>query len=285
MFALLPTRKSDFIYSAAAKRQACQEVALAARGVSEAWQGSNTMHWDFVLILIFLGTAVPWLGRRRIRHLMQASETTKMDRLALYASTIAFQWLAAGVILWRTAVHHILPAQLGVALPNAALIVTISLLLSAFLLAIQLLTLRNLASSADEIRGTLPQLALNIFPQDDVERLAFFALVATVAFCEELIYRGFVQRVLEDWSGALVLVGVLGSAAFFAVAHLYQGRRGLAVTFVLGAIFSVIRVWTGSLVPSLAAHFAVDLVIGLRAPGYLRARLARASREAEEGDR
>lgn len=243
------------------------------------------MHWDFALILIVLGIAVPWLGRRRIRHLMQASQTTKMDRLALYASTMVFQWLAAGVILWRTGAHHIVPAQLGLAVPNGALIVAISVLLSAFLLAIQLLTLRRLTSSPDDIRGTLPQLALKIFPQDDVERLAFFALVATVAACEELIYRGFVQRVLEDWCGALVVVGVLGSAALFALAHLYQGRRGLAVTFILGAIFSAIRAWTGSLVPALAAHFAVDLMIGLAAPSRLRAALARASSKVEEGDR
>jgi membrane protease YdiL (CAAX protease family) len=284
MFNLLSSRKSDLIYSAAVNRTACRMSPLP-RGVSEAWQGSYTMHWDFALILIFLGVVVPWLGRRRIRHLMQASQTSKMDRLTLYASTMAFQWLAAGVILWRTGAHHIAPAQLGLAVPNGLLIVAISVLLSAFLLAIQLLTLRRLTSAPDEIRGTLPQLALKIFPQDHVERLAFLALVATVAVCEELIYRGFVQRVLEDWFGSLVVVGVLGSAALFALAHLYQGRRGLGATFILGAIFSVIRAWTGSLVPPLAAHFAVDLMIGLAAPHRLRAALARTSSGAGEDER
>ena len=37
----------------------------------------DSMHWDFALILIFFATAVPLLGRRRVRQLMQMPETTK----------------------------------------------------------------------------------------------------------------------------------------------------------------------------------------------------------------
>ncbi len=73
------------------------------------------MHWDFALILLFLGIAVPLLGRRRLRKLLQSPQTTKTDRLVLYASTIVFQWLAVALILWRTHVHAITPARLGLA--------------------------------------------------------------------------------------------------------------------------------------------------------------------------
>jgi hypothetical protein len=113
-------------------------------------------------------------------------------------------------------------------------------------------------------------LALKLFPQDDIERLVFFGLVATVAICEELIYRGFVQRVFERWSGDQVFAGILGSAVFFALAHLYQGTRGLASTFLIGLLFSVIRALTGSLLAPMIAHFVADLTVGLLAPGRLR---------------
>jgi len=232
------------------------------------------MHWDFALILLFLGIAVPLLGRRRVRQLMQMPSTTKIDRLSLYASTLAFQWIAAGVILWRASAHEIRAGQLGLAIPNPALAVTASVVLAALILLNQIMGLRRLVAQPERIQGILPKLALKLFPQDDVERLAFFALVATVALCEELIYRGFVQRVFQDWSRDSIVVAVFGSAVFFALAHLYQGRRGLISTLTIGLLFSTIRAWTGSLLPCIVAHFAADITVGMLAPGRLRAALA-----------
>jgi uncharacterized protein len=240
------------------------------------------MHWDFALILIVLGVAVPWLGRRRIRLLMREPETTKAERLALYASTVAFQWSAAAVVLWRTRVHGIDAAQLGGAAPKLALTTTVSILLSALVLANQVLSLRRLAAHPEEIRGVLPKLAIRIFPQQSDERLAFVAVVATVAICEELIYRGFVQRVFTDWWGGFIPAGIIGSAALFAWAHLYQGRRGLASTFLAGLLFSAVRAWTGSLAPSVVSHFVADLAVGLLAPARLRKALAQLDREREQ---
>jgi len=223
------------------------------------------MHWDFAVILLALGIAVPLLGRRRVGQLMRTPSTTKMDRLSLYATTLAFQWIAAGVILWRAAAHEIRAAQLGLAIGNPILTVTITIVLTALVLLNQLISLRRLASNPAEAQGLLPQLALKLFPQDDVERLAFFALVVTVAICEELVYRGFVQCVFQDWSRGAVTVGVLGSAIYFSIAHLYQGRRGLASTLVAGLIFAGARAWTGSLLPSVAAHFVADITVGILA--------------------
>lgn len=236
------------------------------------------MHWDFALILIFLGVAVPWLGRRRIRQLMAVPQTTKMDRLTLYASTIAFQWCAAGVILWRVNAHGIKVTQLGVAIPNVALVAGVSIGLGALVLVNQIFGLRRLASQSTKNRGAIPELALKIFPQNNDERLVFFALVATVAVCEEFIYRGFVQHVFEDWSGGYVLVGILGSAVMFGLAHLYQGRRGLISTFTIGVAFSAVRLGTGSLVPPFVAHFVADLVAGFLAPGAVRRSLESADK-------
>jgi membrane protease YdiL (CAAX protease family) len=59
--------------------------------------------------------------------------------------------------------------------------------------------------------------------------------------------------------------------ALFGIGHLYQGRRGMTSTFLLGVILASARAWTGSLVPGFAAHFAVDLIAGLVAPRALRA--------------
>jgi uncharacterized protein len=232
---------------------------------------SDVMHWDFALILLFLATAVPLLGRRRIRQLTKMPETTKRDRLKLYASTIAFQWIAVAVILWRTGVHGISAARLGLAIPSPVLTAIVTCVLAALVLANQIVSLRMLGTRPAEAQGILPQLALKIFPQDASERLVFLAVVITVAVCEELIYRGFVQRVFEDWPGGLIAAGIFGSAVMFAVAHLYQGRRGIITTCVVGLIFATIRTWTGSLLAPLVAHFIADIMAGFLAPSRLRA--------------
>jgi uncharacterized protein len=227
---------------------------------------------------------VPVLGRRRVRQLMQMPATTKMDRISLYASTLAFQWIAAGIILWRTNAHGIRLSQLGFAIPNPALALSVTVALSTLILLNQIMGLRRLVAQPAKAQGMVPQLALKLFPQDDVESLAFFALVTTVALCEELIYRGFVQRVFQDWSRGSVVVAVLGSAVFFTLAHLYQGRRGLISTLTIGLLFSTIRAWTGSLLPGMVAHFVADITVGMLAPGCVRAGILRQNMQRVENN-
>jgi uncharacterized protein len=228
-----------------------------------------SMHWDFAAILIFLGVAVPLLGRRRIRQLLQLPSTTPEQRLTLYASTMAFQWIASAIIFWRATVHGFSPAQLAIGLPQPFLTFLFALGLTALILLNQIVGLKRLASPPSLRQGLVPQLAQKLFPQDGLERLAFFALVVTVSLCEEFIYRGFVQRVFQDLAGGSRSVAIFGSAAFFALAHLYQGRRGLISTFAIGILFSTTTALTLSLIPSIIGHFAADFVAGIVAPRYL----------------
>lgn len=230
-------------------------------------------HWDLALIVGFLATVVPWMGRRRIQQLMRVPETNTVERLVLYASTMAFQWVIAAVILWRITARRIPPSRFGLALPHPALTGIVGLGLTAVILVNQLISLHRIEAAPVDKNNMVTQLALKVFPQDAVERLAFFGLVVTVAFCEEWIYRGLVQGVFREW-GKSAIAGIVGSAALFACAHLYQGRRGLVSTFVVGIVFSAARFWTGSLIPSVVAHFIADLTVGYRAPALVRTALA-----------
>src|SRR5437868_2804339 len=63
------------------------------------------MPWDIWLIFFVLGVIVPWRGRARLQSLLAKSKVEPAERLSLYASTIAFQWLAvtvAGLRVWAT---------------------------------------------------------------------------------------------------------------------------------------------------------------------------------------
>jgi membrane protease YdiL (CAAX protease family) len=226
---------------------------------------------DFVFIIIFLAVGVPLAGRRRIRRLMEMPCTTKRDRLRLYLSTVLSQWFLVAVIFWRCRVHRFSIEQLGLALPYPRLAALVSVALAAVLITNQLLAIRQLKQRSDAPPGAMAQLAWRIFPQDNGERLAFLVVVLTVAFCEEVIYRGFVQSVLTASARGLALVGIIASAVLFGVAHLYQGRRGLLATGMLGILFSLVRSWTRTLLPVMVGHFAADLTVGLLAPTQLPA--------------
>jgi membrane protease YdiL (CAAX protease family) len=87
------------------------------------------------------------------------------------------------------------------------------------------------------------------------------------------LYRGFVftafVRMIVNYVPPNALAAIL-SSAWFSLAHLYQGRRGIITTFVVVMIFVSIRIWTGSLIPAVTAHIGIDMVVGIYASRLLR---------------
>lgn len=222
------------------------------------------MHWDYILILAILAVVVPWRSLGRIRQLLAGPELASSERVLLYLSTIAFQWTAVAGILWRCMAHHLSWAALGVALPHPMRSLTVAAGLSIILVLNQVYAIRRVATLPYESLGIVPKLAEKLLPRASGEAWLGFLLVLTVALCEEFIYRGFIQAVFTVLFRS-ALAGAIISAVFFASAHLYQGRKGLITTFAVGLIFSAARVWTGSLLPSVVVHFAVDFSVALAA--------------------
>ncbi len=227
------------------------------------------MPWDFVLILLVLGVVVPWRGAVRIKKILGREDLSSADRLVLYASTIAFQWLSVAVVAWRCHVRGLNAQHLALVYSDPALTTTTTVALSFFLGATQIYSLRRLARSPAHPQMNVPQLAQKVMPHNLVEALVFVALVSTVAPCEEYIYRGFAFAALQDAAGGSLLIAAIGSSVLFALGHFYQGRHGLGTTFVVGILFAGTRILTASLAPSIAAHFVTDLLAGLAGPGIL----------------
>ena len=227
------------------------------------------MSWDYLVIIVFLGAVVPLLGRRRIRRLLENPQTTSGERVRLYGSTIAMQWLLLTLILWRAQVHGMTRVDLGLALPRPLLAATVSAGLAAVILCNQFVALRFAAQIRDRAGDVTRKLATRIFPQSSVERGIFFLVVVTVSICEELIYRGFLQYLFASLLGSAIL-GILLSAALFSIAHLYQGRRGVLTTSVVGILFGAVRAWTLTQLPGMIAHFLADVVAGFLLPVRIR---------------
>jgi membrane protease YdiL (CAAX protease family) len=244
--------------------------------LSSSTMTSSAPPWDFLVILGVLGIVVPWRGKVRVRTLLARPSVEPAERIAMYGSTIAFQWIAATFTAWRCYVRGWDAARLGVTLDRSAFTIAVGVMLASFLALVQLGSLRQLArlpSGESEQASFVYQMARKLMPQSLMEALPFVALVCTVSLCEEFLFRGFAFVVFESVGGGIA-AGIVGSAALFGIAHLYQGSRGVVTTSFLGLVFAGTRAYTHSLVPAILAHLVVDLMAGLLAPRMLLRRAA-----------
>jgi membrane protease YdiL (CAAX protease family) len=226
------------------------------------------MPWDILLIFFVLGVIVPWRGRAKMRRLLAKHRVESAERLSLYASTIAFQWVAVAVAGWRAWAHGFTAVELGLVVSDWAPITALSVLGTAAIVALQWLNLRRMGRSASRFRAPLQAMAERILPQSRVELIPFFALAVTAGVCEEFLYRGFAMAAFFRW-GLPAWVAVIGSAILFGMAHLYQGRSGLVGTTILGLLFGATRVAAASLIPVMFWHAGVDMIAGLVGHKYM----------------
>jgi len=236
------------------------------------------MPWDFWLIFIVLGVLLPLRGRLKLQKLMAMPQIGRRERLALYASTIAFQWSAVGVVGWRVWARGLSLDELGLVIHGRWRIAMASIVGAATLGSLQWLNLRRVGRTPGKSREFMKVLAERILPQSRGELLAYLGLAVTAGVCEEFLYRGFVMAALAR-AGLAAWGVVLLSSALFGLAHLYQGRGGLLSTLVIGTVFGTARIAYDGMVPVMLWHFAVDAVAGVAGPKYL---LKQVLPEAEE---
>jgi uncharacterized protein len=229
------------------------------------------MPWDICLIFLVLGLVLPWRGRARMKKLLALSQVGTMERLILYASTIAFQWFAVAVVAWRAWAHGFSASQLGLTIHDRTRILVAAIAGAATIAALQWLNLRRVSRIPRGARGPIQPIAERILPQSTVELLPYLALAITAGLCEEFLYRGFAMAVLihiglQTWTVLLL------SSALFGLAHSYQGRGGIVMTMLIGIILGLGRIAFDSLIPAIFWHSAVDVVAGTAGSRYLVAK-------------
>ena len=226
------------------------------------------MPWDFWVIFFALGVLLPWRGRARMLKLLAMPHVSSIERLVLYASTIAFQWLAVAIVGWRVWVHGYTSRQLGLVFQGRTRLLVAGLTGAAVIGSLQWLNLRRIGRIPFESRGAMQAVAERILPQSAVELLPYFALAITAGLCEEFLYRGFAMAALAS-VGLRAWLVVLVSSLLFGLAHNYQGKGGMVTTFVVGLVLGVSRLTYNSLVPAIFWHGAVDVVAGVAGRRYL----------------
>lgn len=101
-----------------------------------------------------------------------------------------------------------------------------------------------------------------LLPRTEAERLTWLLVAACVGFCEEVVYRGYLQAQL----GALTRSPALGlvlQALLFGLAHLEQGT-GVALRIgAYGLVLGLLARRRQSLLPGIVCHIGIDLLGGL----------------------
>ena len=231
------------------------------------------MPWDTWLIFLVLGVVLPWRGRARMKKLLAMPHVGSMERLSLYASTIAFQWFAVAVVAWRAWAHGFTAAQLGLTVPDRTRTLVAAVVGAVTIASLQWLNLRRMGRIPVEARGSLQAIAERILPQSAVELLPYLALAMTAGLCEEFLYRGFAMAALLH-KGLPAWAVVLLSSVLFGLAHSYQGGGGIVMTLLIGLLLGTSRLAYGSLVPAIFWHSAVDVLAGTAGPRYLTPKTA-----------
>jgi membrane protease YdiL (CAAX protease family) len=111
----------------------------------------------------------------------------------------------------------------------------------------------------DVLQGQGHEKTLGIlFPQTPLEVGVWIATSASAGFCEEFVFRGYVQRQLLALSRS-TLIAILGQAVLFGVMHAYQGWRPVAQIIVIGVLFGVLATWRKTLRVGMIAHAWLDV--------------------------
>lgn len=103
--------------------------------------------------------------------------------------------------------------------------------------------------------------AERLAPRTGSELRLWVATSLSAGFCEEFIFRGYLIWVFQSW------LGLWGAAALsvvvFALAHAYQGVKGIFSIGIVGTLLMLVVLILGSLWPAIALHALLDIGSGL----------------------
>lgn len=215
----------------------------------------------FVLIVTAVG--IPffalWLDRRFENNLVANNPDA---RLISYREVMLFLWGMTGIVFAGMAVAGVPLADIGLSFvfDPAALIGLGCTVLLLVVMAMQYIHLTKSSDALADVQATFDgsEGVRRFMPRNEAEYSRFNLVSITAGITEEIIFRGYII-----WALALVMplwaAAVLSLVAFVA-SHAYQGlSKALMGVVLTGGALTLLTIFSGSLLPAIILHIAVDL--------------------------
>lgn len=219
--------------------------------------------WHTIALIVFL--VVFSLGGAKT----QPSAAKHAGLLYFYLVTMVFEWIIVGYIVWGIRrVRKVRFSELvggRWSTPEAALLdmaVAVGFWVVSAAVLVGIAYLMGLANPAKthEMKKQIEFL----IPHSTLEIIIWLLVAATAGFCEEVIYRGYLQRQIGAAANAMWL-GILAQGIIFGASHGYEGPQRMVLIAVYGCMFGVLAYWRKSLRPGMMAHFMQDSIAGIGA--------------------
>jgi uncharacterized protein len=211
--------------------------------------------WHTVIVLlIFLGLSL--LGF----HRANLTGVGKHGRVPGYVLTIVIEWLITAFIWYGARSRGVRMRELIGGRWNSF----IDFLRDLGIAIVFVIVCGGgvMSGIAHLLKSNTPASVRNLLPQGRAEIVVYLLVAATAGFCEELIFRGYLQRqfaaLTRSAAGGLILQGIA-----FGAAHGYQGWKLMVAIAIFGITFGLLAMWRQSLRPGMLAHFVQDGVGGI----------------------
>jgi uncharacterized protein len=102
----------------------------------------------------------------------------------------------------------------------------------------------------------LPALPVGVFALT-----LWVCLSVTAGVCEEIVFRGYLQRQLTAMTGR-VGIAIVGQGILFGIGHGYQGYVAVISIVLNGIVMGVLAAWRGNIRAGILEHATWDILAG-----------------------
>jgi membrane protease YdiL (CAAX protease family) len=230
-----------------------EEGRLNSRLIAPRW------HTLVVVLLVFTFSAIAALG---VHSPNMIPPIKPQVRIAGYIFALMLEWLILAFVWFGIRLRNVsLSDLIGGRWSNwQALLRDLGIVVLFFIAS-------NLVSAllVQFLKVDPSQAVRYMLPHGRVEAALYLLMALTAGFCEEIIFRAYLQKQFTAMTGN-VGAAVAAQGILFALFHGNQGWKFAVIIATYGWFLGALAYWRRSVRPGMVAHFAQDGLVGLLAP-------------------
>src|SRR5262249_35952847 len=189
---------------------------------------AGVLHTVVLLVILLGGAGLMYFSAGQLRG------ADHPNRTSIYLTTIGWEWMLTAYVLWGvrrngTSLEAVTGAKWKSFLEFAR---DAGIAVVFWLVALMVL---GATAIALHFRGSKESVGF-LAPHGWMQIALWVLVCVTAGFCEETIFRGYLQKQFIAWSGSAA-AGLIASAVVFGACHVYQGVKPAIVITVYGLMF------------------------------------------------